>query len=98
MQVAGPILNEFVFLFDAPNEKVHVFLPNVFYSKIINNQGEHDRLCFVFSEAGGIVAFIVSMGEQSFLQKLVCQDTCLWKPPYGLLHFQVYVSVFYVFK
>ena len=34
------------------------------------------------------------MGEESFAEQFVCQDTCLGKAPYGVAHFKVYKPVF----
>ncbi len=66
---------------------VHVFLPNVFDSKIIDDQRECNRLCFVFPEAGGIVASIVSVGEQSFFAEACLPGYLLVGAPIRLVAF-----------
>jgi hypothetical protein len=37
VEVAHPIFGEFIFLFDAPNEMVHVFFTNIFNTKIVHH-------------------------------------------------------------
>ncbi len=42
IKVACPVLGEFIFLLDTPNEMIGVFFTNAFYPKIVHNQRERD--------------------------------------------------------
>jgi hypothetical protein len=37
--------------------------------------------------------FVITMGEETFSEQLVCQDACLGKTPHCLTHFKIYKSV-----
>ncbi len=34
------------------------------------------------------------MGEKSFAEEFICQDTCLWEAPNGAVQFNVYEPIF----
>ena len=36
---------------------------------------------------------VITMGEETFLEQLVCQDACLGKAPYRSSHFKIYKTV-----
>ena len=37
--------------------------------------------------------FVITMGEETFLEQLVCQDACLGKAPHCLMHFKIYKPI-----
>ncbi len=71
VEVAVPILGEFIFLFDAHDKVVDIFLTHIFHAKIVNNKCEGDGACYVLPEAGHLLAFKISMGGKVFLEELV---------------------------
>ncbi len=93
VEVAIPILGEFIFLFDAHDEVVDIFLARIFHAKIANNKCEGDGACRVRPEARHLLAFEISVGGKVFLEELVGQDAGLGKSPHGTSHFQINVSI-----
>ena len=87
------IFGELIFFFDRRDEVVYVLLTRVFHPKIIHSKGKCDGLCGMFPQAGGLFAFIITMGGKAFLQEFVCQYTSLGEAPNCPSHFQVYVSI-----
>jgi hypothetical protein len=47
VQVTGPIFGECICMFDAFDEMIDILLIDVFYAKIVDNEGEQNRSCFV---------------------------------------------------
>jgi hypothetical protein len=47
VEVAVPILGEFIFLFDAHDKVVDIFLMRIFHAKIVDNKCEGDGACCV---------------------------------------------------
>ena len=41
--------------------------------------------------------FVITMGEESFLEQLVRQDACLGKAPHSSTHFKIYKPVLCTF-
>ena len=37
--------------------------------------------------------FVITMGEETFSEQLVCQDACLGKAPHSSTHFKIYKPV-----
>jgi hypothetical protein len=93
VEVAVQVLGEFIFLFDAHDKVVDIFLTCIFHAEIVNNKCEGDGACRVLPEAGCLLAFEISVGGKEFLEELVGQDAGLGKSPHGTLHFQINVSV-----
>jgi hypothetical protein len=93
VEVAVPILGEFIFLFDAHDKVVDIFLTRIFHAEIVNNKCEGDGACRELPEARRLLAFEISVGGKVFLEELVGQDAGLGKSPHGTLHFQINVSV-----
>ncbi len=71
VEIAVPILCEFIFFLYAPDEVVNVFLMRIFYPKIVHNKREGDWVHYVHPEAGSVRALIISMGGKAFLEVLV---------------------------
>jgi hypothetical protein len=71
VEVAVPILGEFIFLFDAHDKVVDISLTHIFHAKIINNKCEGDGVRHVLPEAGHLLAFEISVGGKAFLEELV---------------------------
>ena len=63
-----------------------MFLSNVFYSKIVHDEGERDGLPFVAPEAGSVDALILSVGGEPFPEEFVGKYPGLWEAPYGTFH------------
>ncbi len=93
VEVAVPILGEFIFLFDAHDKVADIFLTRIFHAEIVDNKCEGDKACRVLPEAGRLLAFKISMGGKVFLEELVGQDAILGNSPHSTLHFQINVSV-----
>jgi hypothetical protein len=71
VEIAVPILCEFIFSLYAPNDVVNVFLMRIFYPKIIHDKHEEDWVRYMHPEAGNVRALIISMGGKAFLEELV---------------------------
>jgi hypothetical protein len=54
-------------------EMLGIFLPNVFYAKVVDNQDELYRSCVVFPKARYQFALLVTMFVQTFLEDFVGQ-------------------------
>ncbi len=93
VEVAIPIFGGFIFLFDAHDKVVDIFLMHIFHAKIVDNKCEGYGAWCVLPEAGHLLAFKISMGGKAFLEELVGQDAGLGKSPHGTLHFQINVSI-----
>ena len=93
VEFAIPIYGEFIFLLDACNEVVNVFLTFVFYAKIIDDQREGDGPGGVFPKTWGLFTLKVSVRGKAFLEKFVGQDAYLGEAPHRSLHFQIYVPL-----
>jgi hypothetical protein len=93
VEVAVPILGESIFLFDAHDKVVDIFLMRIFHGKIVNNKCERDGAFCVLPEAGNLLAFEIFVRGKVFLEELVGQDAGLGKSPHGTLHFQINVSI-----
>jgi hypothetical protein len=92
VEIARPILGEYIFGFDRHNEMVNVLLLLIVNAKIIDNQGEHEWLRCVFPEARSIFAFVIALWGKMLLQELVGKDPGLGETPDGLAHLEVDVS------
>jgi hypothetical protein len=90
IKVAHPIFCEFIFDSYTFNEVVNIFLLLIFHTKVVNHWGKWDWTCCKFPQARGLLAFVISMGHESFLQELVCQDSCLGEAPDCPAHFHIY--------
>ncbi len=66
VQVACPVFDEFIFLADAFDEVVSVFLANVFDAKIVNDKRESDRVPFMLPEPRRVFAFVITVRGKSF--------------------------------
>jgi hypothetical protein len=93
VEVAIPILGELIFVFDAHDKVVGIFLTRIFHAEIVDNKCEGDGVCHVLPEAGRLLAFKISVGGKAFLEEIVGQDAGLGKSPHGTLDFQINVSV-----
>ena len=51
--------------------------PNVFNTKVIDNQGEHDGMPFVSPEAWGGIELVVSCFVEAFFEEFVGKDARL---------------------
>jgi hypothetical protein len=71
VEIAVPILCEFIFFLYAPDKVVNVFLMRIFYPEIVHNKREGDWAHHVHPEAGSVRALIISMGGKAFLEELV---------------------------
>ena len=71
VEVAISILGEIIFLFDAHDKVIDIFLMRIFHTKIVDNKCEGDGACRVLPEAGSLLAFEISMGGKAFLEELV---------------------------
>ena len=68
VEIAVPIYSEFIFLLDAHNEVVNIFLTFIFYAKFIDNQREGDGPGCVFPKTWGLFALKVSVGGKALLE------------------------------
>ena len=68
VEITVPIYGEFIFLLDACDEVVNIFLTFVFYIKIIDDQREGDGPGCVFPKTWGLFALKVSVGGKAFLE------------------------------
>jgi hypothetical protein len=73
VEVAVPILGEFIFLFDAHDKVVDIFLMHIFHTKIVDNKCEGDGACRVLPEAGCLLAFKIPGGARHFLRSLLAK-------------------------
>jgi hypothetical protein len=71
VEIAVPILCEFIFFLYSPNEVVYVFLTHIFDTNIIHDEREGDWARYVLPEAGSVRALKISMGGKAFLEELV---------------------------
>ncbi len=71
---------------------VNVLLTLVFHSKLVNNNSEGDGVCCVFPEAGGTLAFVVTVGGETIAKELVGKDVSLRQSPDGYSHLEVDVA------
>ena len=71
VQVARPVLNEFILVADAFYEMVGMFFAHIFYAEIVNNKQESDWPPFVSPQSWRIGAFVITVGGKSFLQEFV---------------------------
>jgi hypothetical protein len=71
VEIAVPILCEFIFFLYAPDEVVNVFLTRIFYPEIVHNKREGDWVRCVHPEAKSVCTLIISMGGKVFLEELV---------------------------
>jgi hypothetical protein len=81
VEVAIPNLGEFIFLFDAHDKVVNIFLTHIFHAKIVDNKCEGDGVCHVLPEAGRLLAFEISMGARRFLRSLLAKMPA-WGSPH----------------
>jgi hypothetical protein len=82
---------------DTPKEMICMFFTNVFNPKIVHDQRERDWPCVVFPQAGCICTLVVTVWEQSLLEKLVGKDTGLGEAPYHAPHFKVNETIEHMF-
>ncbi len=68
VEISVPIYGEFIFLLDAGDEVVNIFLTFVFYAEIIDGQREGDGPGCVFPKTWGLSALEVSVGGKAFLE------------------------------
>ncbi len=92
LEVARPILGEFIFDYNCCNEMVQLLLLLILNAKIVDNQDERDWPHCVFSEAGSVFALVINLWGKTFLQELVGKDSSLGETPDGLAHLEVDVS------
>ncbi len=71
VEVAVLILGEFIFLFDAHDTVVDIFLTHIFHAEIVNKKCEGDGACRVLPEAGRLLIFEISVEGKAFLEELV---------------------------
>ncbi len=71
VEIAVPILCEFIFFLYIPNEVVNVFLTRIFHPEIVHSEREGDWASYVHPEAGSVCALIISVGGKAFLEELV---------------------------
>ena len=71
VEIAVPILCEFIFFLYAPDEVVNVFLTRIFYPKNVHDEREGDWVHCMHPEAGSVRALIISVGGKAFLEELV---------------------------
>jgi hypothetical protein len=67
--------------------------PNVFHSKVVDDESEHDRARFVFPKPRYQFALVISMLVESFLKELVCKESCLWQAIHSFCDFEKYHSI-----
>jgi hypothetical protein len=81
VEVAIPILDEFIFLFDVHDKVVDIFLMRIFHAKIVDNKCEGDGACRVLPEAGRLLTFEISVGARRFLRSLLAKMLA-WGSPH----------------
>ena len=72
---------------------LRVFLSDILYPKIVDDEGEADGTGVVFPATGGCFALMISMLFKAFLKQLLGDDTCLWKAVHPLLYLAVDVAI-----
>jgi hypothetical protein len=65
---------------------IDIIFTDIFYSKIVDDEGEQNRLSLVFLKAGRVHTFSISKWDQLSPKVLVCQNASLWEAPHGSLH------------
>ena len=68
---------------------VDMLFAHVFYTKIVDDQCEGDRLHMVFPQARGITTLVMTVGEETFTKELVRQDAGLREAPNRPMHLKV---------
>ena len=81
VQIRGPILNKFVFFFQALHEVFHMLLTNLFYSKVIDYKCECDGLPFMSPQSWSVAALVIAMGGKPFPEEFVWKYSRLWETP-----------------
>jgi hypothetical protein len=76
---------------------IDMFLPHILNSKAIDNQREGDRVGEMPPQTRCMFTLVISMGEESFAEEFIRQDTCLGEAPNSAAQFNVYEPVFCVF-
>jgi hypothetical protein len=71
VEIAIPILCEFIFFLYAPDEVVYVFLTRIFDTEIVHDEREGEWVSYVLPEAGSVRALKISVGGKAFLEELV---------------------------
>ena len=75
-----PIFGELIFCFDRLDEVIYVLLTRVFNPKIVHNEGKCDGPCGMFPEAGGLFAFIITVGGEAFFRSLFASIPAWGRP------------------
>ena len=68
IEVAMPVFGKVIVLLDYVTEVKTMLNADVFYAKVIDNEGEHDGMSFVSPEAWRMVSFIISICGQSLAE------------------------------
>ena len=94
IKASCPIFGEFVFaLFQTRDQVFDVYLSDVLYTKIGNNQCERHWARFVVPESWCIFVFEVPVWFEFVALFLVGKDTSLQEAVYSFKHFDVYHTV-----
>ena len=72
---------------------IRMLLSHVFYTKIVNHEGEvHPSGC-MSPQPWHVDTFIISMWPQSFSEEFICQNARLWESPHRAPYFQKYKAI-----
>ncbi len=84
-----PVTRRFVVFFESGVQVVGMLCADIFYSKIVDNQREHDGARVVFPQAMGVFGGRIPVGGKSFLQEFACEDAGLRQAVHSLLDLNV---------
>ena len=78
VSVAAPILAQFfVLILYCCDQMIDILFPFVFYSKIIDDEGERNRTGSVFPKSRSVLALVITVGCKAFPKKFVGKDSGL---------------------
>ena len=79
VEIAIPVFGEIVVLLDGVPKVDGMLFANVFNPEVVHYEGEHDGSPFVTPEAGSGIQLVVACFVETFLEKLVGQNSGLGK-------------------
>ena len=70
-----------------------VILVDVFDSKIVDDEGETDWAPVVCPVSWGELALFVAGNDESFLEELLCDNSCLGESVHSSSYFAEYITI-----
>ena len=69
----------------------------VFDSKIVDDKAKLEITSVVFPKSRCVATWFVSVRFKVFFQGFVCDEPCLWESIHSFAHFEIDISIDYVF-